>query len=154
MCIRDSLGTVFVRIVYSSLAVGAFGIRSGDVRISPALEVFRDRRGEALHPAAVQNGYLYVPPGRFADLGLLLLDDLHLRAALERRNEPLEPIGVHDVIPDAADDLWLAGGSGHLHLAGPDSPQLQAQREPVSYTHLRAHETRHDLVCRLLLEKK
>src|SRR5659263_751017 len=26
--------------------------------------------------------------------------------------------------------------------------------EPVSYTHLRAHETRHDLVCRLLLDKK
>src|SRR5450756_2767762 len=24
----------------------------------------------------------------------------------------------------------------------------------VPYTHLRAHETRHDLVCRLLLEKK
>src|SRR5450759_4943758 len=24
----------------------------------------------------------------------------------------------------------------------------------VSYTHLRAHETRHDLVCRLLLEQK
>src|SRR5665648_816339 len=24
----------------------------------------------------------------------------------------------------------------------------------VSYTHLRAHETRHDLVCRLLLETK
>src|SRR5450756_643279 len=30
----------------------------------------------------------------------------------------------------------------------------RARREPVSYTHLRAHETRHDLVCRLLLEKK
>src|SRR5450756_3135234 len=28
------------------------------------------------------------------------------------------------------------------------------QSPPVSYTHLRAHETRHDLVCRLLLEKK
>src|SRR5665648_1154814 len=26
--------------------------------------------------------------------------------------------------------------------------------EPITYTHLRAHETRHDLVCRLLLEKK
>ena len=26
--------------------------------------------------------------------------------------------------------------------------------EPVSYTHLRAHETRGNLVCRLLLEKK
>src|SRR5450756_2915088 len=29
-----------------------------------------------------------------------------------------------------------------------------SRRWPVSYTHLRAHETRHDLVCRLLLEKK
>ena len=29
-----------------------------------------------------------------------------------------------------------------------------AEYLPVSYTHLRAHETRHDLVCRLLLEKK
>ena len=26
--------------------------------------------------------------------------------------------------------------------------------DAVSYTHLRAHETREDLVCRLLLEKK
>src|SRR5450759_4821792 len=29
-----------------------------------------------------------------------------------------------------------------------------SHRRAVSYTHLRAHETRHDLVCRLLLEKK
>src|SRR5428012_22799 len=31
---------------------------------------------------------------------------------------------------------------------------LSYVRAPVSYTHLRPHETRHDLVCRLLLEKK
>src|SRR5450756_490760 len=30
---------------------------------------------------------------------------------------------------------------------------LPPDASPVSYTHLRAHETRHDLVCRLLLEK-
>ena len=30
----------------------------------------------------------------------------------------------------------------------------EAVLEAVSYTHLRAHETREDLVCRLLLEKK
>ena len=29
-----------------------------------------------------------------------------------------------------------------------------ASAQPVSYTHLRAHETVLDLVCRLLLEKK
>src|SRR5450759_3653489 len=31
---------------------------------------------------------------------------------------------------------------------------LRKTEQAVSYTHLRAHETRHDLVCRLLLEKK
>src|SRR5450759_961621 len=47
---------------------------------------------------------------------------------------------------------------------GPPRPASWLSRElphgcpkvdtPLSYTHLRAHETRHDLVCRLLLEKK
>ena len=32
--------------------------------------------------------------------------------------------------------------------------QVLEGMDAVSYTHLRAHETRHDLVCRLLLEKK
>ena len=36
----------------------------------------------------------------------------------------------------------------------PASDAGQRQTEPVSYTHLRAHETVLDLVCRLLLEKK
>ena len=31
---------------------------------------------------------------------------------------------------------------------------LERRIEPVSYTHLRAHETVLDLVCRLLLENK
>ena len=31
---------------------------------------------------------------------------------------------------------------------------MDAGSSPVSYTHLRAHETVLDLVCRLLLEKK
>src|SRR5450756_2760540 len=38
---------------------------------------------------------------------------------------------------------------GELNVDG-----LAVDLVPVSYTHLRAHETRHDLVCRLLLEKK
>ena len=45
----------------------------------------------------------------------------------------------------------------HLNGVGPLPPPAATTitaRRPVSYTHLRAHETRHDLVCRLLLEKK
>ena len=34
------------------------------------------------------------------------------------------------------------------------APDHRIQLAPVSYTHLRAHETVLDLVCRLLLEKK
>src|SRR5450756_2651615 len=40
------------------------------------------------------------------------------------------------------------------YYCGECSVDCPRDAEPVSYTHLRAHETRHDLVCRLLLEKK
>ena len=43
-------------------------------------------------------------------------------------------------------------GDVRVHLAGEDREVLQPV--PVSYTHLRAHETPEHLVCRLLLEKK
>src|SRR5678816_3248070 len=36
----------------------------------------------------------------------------------------------------------------------PDIKNNEVLKDPVSYTHLRAHETPEHLVCRLLLEKK
>ena len=47
---------------------------------------------------------------------------------------------------------------GVIHAAAPCPPDVKRQMMdwmgPVSYTHLRAHETVLDLVCRLLLEDK
>ena len=40
------------------------------------------------------------------------------------------------------------------HPVLPGLLRPRRHQEPVSYTHLRAHETVLDLVCRLLLEKK
>src|SRR5450756_283110 len=40
------------------------------------------------------------------------------------------------------------------HYSSAPGALAQVRVIAVSYTHLRAHETRHDLVCRLLLEKK
>src|SRR5659263_152379 len=51
-----------------------------------------------------------------------------------------------------AGKTWF--GSGWAWLSLDDKGNLFICSTPVSYTHLRAHETRHDLVCRLLLEKK
>src|SRR5659263_697411 len=51
-----------------------------------------------------------------------------------------------------ANPLIFKGGIQPLHRTN-----INTERgiyKSVSYTHLRAHETRHDLVCRLLLEKK
>src|SRR5450756_1370520 len=55
--------------------------------------------------------------------------------------------------PAAEPDDVVRPPLGHV-LRGGLRRQIEPGVEPVSYTHLRAHETRHDLVCRLLLEKK
>src|SRR5450756_2830242 len=49
---------------------------------------------------------------------------------------------IDRVRPASAHSYSQAGSSAPLTVTAPT---------PVSYTHLRAHETRHDLVCRLLL---
>ncbi len=47
--------------------------------------------------------------------------------------------------------VGIAGPVGHV---GPVGPVSHVAPVAGSYTQLRAHETRHDIVCRLLLEKK
>ena len=51
---------------------------------------------------------------------------------------------VHDLQNLMVRDARVHEARGDMH----------GKPEPVSYTHLRAHETVLDLVCRLLLEKK
>ena len=45
-------------------------------------------------------------------------------------------------------------GTGEIPKWPTGADCKSAASQPVSYTHLRAHETVLDLVCRLLLEKK
>ena len=49
---------------------------------------------------------------------------------------------------------WPGRRAGSRCSGGARSSPRRAAGPPVSYTHLRAHETVLDLVCRLLLEKK
>ena len=72
------------------------------------------------------------------------------------KDQPLAPGYYSDDI-----EIDIAVVSGPLNTAGVVEHVKYTLTElalqnliAVSYTHLRAHETRHDLVCRLLLEKK
>src|SRR5665648_1227999 len=58
-------------------------------------------------------------------------------------------IGVTQIVEHPALDAARDGFIAALEEAG-----FKEGVDAVSYTHLRAHETRHDIVCRLLLEKK
>ena len=55
-------------------------------------------------------------------------------------------------------DVSASFSNGKISLSSADANvtirYTMDGKEPVSYTHLRAHETVLDLVCRLLLEKK
>src|SRR5450759_5614495 len=89
----------------------------------------------------------------FADAGARLMAaricfDMHL-LVFERAPDPLDENVVHP----AASSIHRDADAGSLELAregraGELRPLVGV--EAVSYTHLRAHETRHDLVCRLL----
>src|SRR5665647_2068308 len=71
-------------------------------------------------------------------------------------------VGDHAVAPDEAvgharaqaTDAAVLEDDGVFDLGVLDDDAVADGRVPVSYTHLRAHETDSYLVCRLLLEKK
>src|SRR5450756_2935585 len=75
-----------------------------------------------------------------ANVHLLLRLCVRTLATLHgKRQRPLDGVQEH--------------GCRSSHIPA-SSGTAMSSSDTVSYTHLRAHETRHDLVCRLLLEKK
>ena len=50
--------------------------------------------------------------------------------------------------------LWLSAKVSGVRISLVQLFLMRIRNVPVSYTHLRAHETGRNLVCRLLLEKK
>ena len=75
--------------------------------------------------------------------------------AIERVLEEMERAKANMTIEnrELRDSVTVLKGDLN-HAAEHHQLVVRKWRDAVSYTHLRAHETRHDLVCRLLLEKK
>mgnify|MGYP003380143197 CR=1 FL=1 len=74
-------------------------------------------------------------------------------------HEPIKDTGERRTFPNMVSREGARGQEYNAWSADGGNPPdhetvLPFTRGPVSYTHLRAHETVLDLVCRLLLEKK
>src|SRR5450756_3005959 len=119
--------------------------RSTQSRSSAASDVYKrqgiDNAPQMAQPLRTREGQPEVrrelpQPARVA----LLADDTGLRVITQNELQDASP---------CLDDP--RGVGGYVHAA---ACRGVARSDAVSYTHLRAHETRHDLVCRLLLEKK
>ena len=95
----------------------------------------RDR--ELVDPHVVVLGAV-LAPRRDADAGIVRLD-----LELGRQVLALPPLRDRAAVAAAMQDGGMRGVDFTFQCL-----------QPVSYTHLRAHETVLDLVCRLLLEKK
>src|SRR5450756_3052343 len=81
-----------------------------------------------------------------------LRDDLRDELACSPGGQDRLALAVHD--PEPGVDLARLDLAGDYEVGEREVRGHEHRGVPVSYTHLRAHETRHDLVCRLLLEKK
>ena len=79
-------------------------------------------------------------------------------ARREKISKGRQRLGVVETHLDAVETRRRVGVKRQAMAVRPRDALLPALRgraiRPVSYTHLRAHETVLDLVCRLLLEKK
>src|SRR5665811_2539950 len=74
-----------------------------------------------------------------------------MRVVVRRRIEHGVTDALGDLVARDANTVSILTRRGLVVI---DRTAVVAAKEAVSYTHLRAHETVLDLVCRLLLEKK
>src|SRR5450756_2247825 len=146
MCIRDSLHQAAWRV-----AVDQWTPRHHVIDVGVAVHIFQARAPGGLHEQGIA-------ADRFegADGAVNAARQHFLRAGEEPGGRgPTEYLHVLSERPrgfarEVGDDDVGAGPANadqHLHHG-----TVAVDPASVSYTHLRAHETRHDLVCRLLLE--
>ena len=102
---------------------------------------------------------MYVTPMRMLGDGSLSLYQPGDRISvpqLDGTNKIYEVLAIVDIPKALETPLQVDMGIDYIFPTNELLGKMVSSEQPatVSYTHLRAHETRHDLVCRLLLEKK
>src|SRR5450756_2244206 len=119
----------------------------------PSRVIIRAARSCSRSPATAEHllrlgDTVLVPPVEHPLLDLLAPD----QACLAEQPQMLAAGGpcILECHASAPMITWRVSAGRSVHGAWP--ARSKTTLRAVSYTHLRAHETRHDLVCRLLLE--
>ena len=154
-------GQGFVASQSSNIIAGAVNAR--DAQQSSGIQTATRNVGQAIGVAILGVVMLFSITGTFKDAALSSAD---LSSTSKTVISEQASIGF---MPDAAFAKYIADKAANADDAAVLTAINRSTRQnstqlglyvlgficaPVSYTHLRAHETRHDLVCRLLLEKK
>ena len=119
--------------------------RSTQSRSSAASDVYK--RQDTIR---FGNTFLYVDYSMYLFLGCVFITRNCVQGI--GRSQFVLGAGAAELVARIAVCLVLPAAVAGGAVSAAASPA--AFYAPVSYTHLRAQETRHDLVCRLLLEKK
>src|SRR5665811_2633571 len=136
--------------------------RSTRVRSSAASDVYK-RQGGPLPGARVPWRQSAIRGSGAGRLDLVTGRDRLCRRGVRTRRRHEDRLPVVAKLGDALANVGQGPVAAFLLGGGEESPREPPQGQlldrgdiddPVSYTHLRAHETVLDLVCRLLLEKK
>src|SRR5450756_1367582 len=113
-----------------------------------AIVAAMERHGLIARTADIENDHIAFRTLGVTPLGIASLEKVFLHYGYERRDRydfPAKKVTAHWYAPPEPSFPRIFISELRVH-------ELSTE-VPVSYTHLRAHETRHDLVCRLLLEK-
>src|SRR5678810_1428391 len=113
-----------------------------ELGVGEALVSFLDEKGT---PCVVERAFI-VPPG--SQLGPIS------DAERQKIIQASDVFGHYEKAIDRESAYEKLKGRTQEKLEPVTPSAKPAGRQPVSYTHLRAHETGRNLVCRLLLEKK
>ena len=140
------------------------GLQEMDTGLHSFLQVVRAYCSHVAVPLSVAV-YLAIRTAHHGRLVARQRDDLDLEvkertAELSAEKDRSEELLLNILPAEVAEELKATGAAKarHFEQASVLFTDFQGftsmSAEPVSYTHLRAHETVLDLVCRLLLEKK
>src|SRR5665648_237667 len=151
---------LFVKYADEAYLIGPASASLSYLKMDTILDVAEKTSAEAIHPgygflsenskfvnACAERGIVFIgPPASAIDQ---MGSKINARTLMKKAGVPVVP-GTEKGVTDPEEAIKIADEIGYPVIVKSSAGGGGIGMKTVSYTHLRAHETRHDLVCRLL----